>query len=81
MIKCCKVVEMDESLTYEEKPIKILDSKTRDTRRKAVKLVKVLWSNHTTEGATWEVEEEMRKRYPALFTSGISLSYGDVTFL
>lgn len=62
---------MDESLTYEERPIKILDSKTRETRRKAVKLVKVLWSNHQVEGATWEVEDEMRNKYPELFQSGI----------
>ncbi|XP_019179560.1 PREDICTED: uncharacterized protein LOC109174769 isoform X2 [Ipomoea nil] len=62
-----EVVEIDESLTYEEKPVKILDTKTRETRRKVVKLVKVLWSNHLTEEVTWEVEDDMRNRYPTLF--------------
>ncbi|XP_031097053.1 uncharacterized protein LOC116001307 [Ipomoea triloba] len=62
-----KIVEMDESLTYEEKPIKILDTKTRETRRKVVKLVKALWLNHLTEEATWEVDDDMRNRYPTLF--------------
>ncbi|XP_031121067.1 uncharacterized protein LOC116024312 [Ipomoea triloba] len=65
-----EVVEMDESLSYEEKPVKILDSKTRDTRKKSIRLVKVLWSNHLAEEATWEVEEDMRNRYPDLFASG-----------
>ena len=58
---------MDESLTYEERPVKILDSKVRQTRRKGVKIVKVLWSNQKSEEATWEAEDEMRQKYPELF--------------
>ncbi|XP_057250716.1 uncharacterized protein LOC130591418 [Beta vulgaris subsp. vulgaris] len=60
-------IELDETLTYEERPIKILDSKVRTTRNKDVKLLKVLWSNHKTEEATWEAEDEMRRKYPELF--------------
>ncbi|XP_048494592.2 uncharacterized protein LOC125494812 [Beta vulgaris subsp. vulgaris] len=60
-------IELDETLTYEERPIKILDSKVRSTRNKDVKLLKVLWSNHKTEEATWEAEDEMRRKYPELF--------------
>lgn len=67
-----EVVEIDESLTYEEKPIKILDTKTRETRRRVIKLVKVMWSNHQSEEATCEVEDDMRKRYPELFKQVIS---------
>nr|XP_021860926.1 uncharacterized protein LOC110799949 [Spinacia oleracea] len=63
-----EVVELDETLTYEEKPIKILDEKVRKTRNKEVKIVKVLWSNHQTEEATWEVEDTMKQKYPELFT-------------
>ncbi|XP_021775520.1 uncharacterized protein LOC110739373 [Chenopodium quinoa] len=40
-----KTIELDQSLTYEEKPVKILDNKVHSTRNKNVKLVKVLWSN------------------------------------
>ncbi|MEQ5154375.1 hypothetical protein ABN254_21370, partial [Providencia rettgeri] len=65
-----ETLELDEALSYEEKPVRILDSKTRETRRKAFKLVKVLWSNHGVEEATWEMEDEMRRRYPALFGLG-----------
>ncbi|XP_021863845.1 uncharacterized protein [Spinacia oleracea] len=60
-------IELDESLTSKERPIKILDTKTRSTRNKAVKLVKVLWSNQNSEEATWEAEDDMKKRYPELF--------------
>ncbi|XP_031097040.1 calcium-binding and coiled-coil domain-containing protein 2-like [Ipomoea triloba] len=58
-------LEMDDSLVYEEKPIQILDSKTRDTRRKLVKMIKVQWSNHSFEEATWELESVMREREEA----------------
>ncbi|XP_021759154.1 uncharacterized protein LOC110724064 [Chenopodium quinoa] len=62
-----EIIELDESLTYEEKPVRILDSKIKSTRNKDVKIVKVLWSNHKVEEATWEAEAEMRKEYPNLF--------------
>ncbi|WP_432805500.1 hypothetical protein [Escherichia coli] len=61
---------MDDSLTYEERPIQILDSKTRDTRRKSIKMIKVQWSNHSPDEATWESESDMMGRYPELFNSG-----------
>ncbi|WP_432804319.1 hypothetical protein [Escherichia coli] len=61
---------MDDSLTYEERPIRILDSKTRDTRRKSVKMIKVQWSNHSPDEATWELESDMMGRYPELFNLG-----------
>jgi hypothetical protein len=43
-------------LTYPEHPIKILDQKSRVTRRKMTKFFKIQWSNYTIEEATWESE-------------------------
>ena len=54
-------------MTFEERTVKILDSKVRSTRTKDVKIVNVLWSNQESEEATWEAEDEMRKKYPKLF--------------
>ena len=62
-----ETIEFDETLTFEEKPIKILDTKTRCTWNKEIKLVKILWTNQQIEEATWEIEVDMRKRYPELF--------------
>ncbi|XP_021770666.1 uncharacterized protein LOC110734829 [Chenopodium quinoa] len=50
-----ETIELDQSLIYEERPIKILDSKVHSTRKKDVKIVKVLWSNQETEEATWKL--------------------------
>ncbi|XP_059288234.1 uncharacterized protein LOC132041544 [Lycium ferocissimum] len=63
----CEEVEMDESLSYEEEPVQILDRQVRRLRTKDVASVKVLWQNHNTEEATCKSEENMKKRYPQLF--------------
>ncbi|XP_071917037.1 uncharacterized protein [Coffea arabica] len=61
-------IEIDETLTYEEKPVELLDRKMKELRNKRIPLVKVLWRNHGIEEATWEVEEAIREKYPNLLT-------------
>ena len=66
-------LDVDPKLTYEERPVKILDRKDKVLRNKVVPLVKVvllakvLWRNQTVEEATWETETNMRKKYPKFF--------------
>ncbi|XP_027158304.1 uncharacterized protein LOC113759925 [Coffea eugenioides] len=60
-------IEIDEALTYEERPVKLLDRKVKELRNKRIPLVKVLWKNHGVEEVTWEVEEEIQKKYLDLF--------------
>ncbi|XP_057543260.1 uncharacterized protein LOC130821489 [Amaranthus tricolor] len=55
-----ETIGLDETLTFEEKTIKILDTKTRCTRNKEIKFVKILWTNQQTEEATWETEVDMK---------------------
>jgi hypothetical protein len=56
-------------LTYTEYPIKILDTLTRVTRNKVIKMCKVQWSHHGEDEAAWETEEEFRIEFPHLFPS------------
>ena len=60
-------LDVDPKLTYEERPVKILDRKDKVLRNNIMSLVRVLWRNHVVEEATWETEEDMRKKYPELF--------------
>jgi hypothetical protein len=71
--KCLRVPEeqlpMEElsvqgDLTYTEYPIKILDTLTRVTRNKVIKMCKVQWSHHGEDEAAWEREEELRIDFP-----------------
>ncbi|XP_027127777.1 uncharacterized protein [Coffea arabica] len=74
-------IEIDEALTYEEKLIKLLDRKMKELRNKQIPLVKVLWRNHGLEEATWDVEEEIRGKYPDLFPNQGLLSKEFSSFL
>ena len=62
-----QTVELSEDLIYEEYPMAILDRQVRQLCTKDIPMVKVLWSNHTTEDCTWETEALMREAYPYLF--------------
>lgn len=68
-------VALDQDLSYEEEPIVILDRQARQLRSKRIDLVKVQWSHRPVEEATWEVESDMRRRYPHLFDSPGTLLY------
>ena len=73
-------LQIQENLSYEEIPIKILDRKEQVLRTKTIPIVKVLWRNHSTEEATWEAEEEMRQKYPNLFVDGMCTIFEDENF-
>ena len=60
-------LEINPDLTYEEEPVTILNWKDKVLRNKTVRLVKVLWRNHSVEEATWETEDRIREMYPRLF--------------
>nr|XP_027062812.1 uncharacterized protein LOC113689206 [Coffea arabica] len=75
-------IEIDEALTYEERPVRVLDRKVKELKNKQIPLVKILWKNHGVEEATWEMEEEMRKKYPGLFNdSGGTVDVGPLVRL
>ena len=61
-------IELAKDLTYEEKPIRILDQTERVTRSKEIRFYKVQWEHHTEEEATWEREEFLGTAYPEWFS-------------
>ena len=58
---------MDQDLSYEERPVQLLDRKDKVLRNKTIPLVKVLWKNSKSEEATWELEADMKEKYPEHF--------------
>ena len=69
-------LQLREDLTYEEQPVRIVDKKEQELSRHTIQYVKVQWSNHIKREATWELEEEMREKYPYLFEESIMSSFG-----
>src|SRR3989337_1448210 len=49
-------LELAKDLTYEEKPLRILEEMDRVTHSKTIKFYKVQWEHHTEDEATWEKE-------------------------
>ena len=61
-------IELAKDLTYEERPVRILDQMERVTRSKARKFYKVQWEHHTEAESTWEREEFLKAHYPEWFS-------------
>jgi hypothetical protein len=64
-----------EDLTYQEYPVKLLETSERVTRNKKIWMCKVQWSHHTEEEGTWEREEELKAKFLNFF-AGLSESRG-----
>ncbi|KAL8119581.1 hypothetical protein AgCh_016907 [Apium graveolens] len=61
-------IELQADLLYVESPTEILEEREKVLRNKVVKLVRVLWRNPRVEESTWELESDMREKYPHLFS-------------
>ena len=59
-------IDVDDKMSYVEKPVRIEDRRDRVLRNETTPMVKVDWQHHGIEGATWESEEAMRHQHPHL---------------
>ena len=60
-------ITVDTDGTFEEGPVRILDSRDQVLRHKTMRLVKVMWQHLGVEEATWEREDTMLTIYHFLF--------------
>jgi hypothetical protein len=86
--KCLRVPEKQfpiedldakEDLSYQEYPVKIVETSKRVTRNKRIKMCKVQWSHHTEKEATCVREEEFEAEFLNFF-SDPSESWGRDSF-
>jgi hypothetical protein len=62
-------LEVQEDLTYIEKPTQILETADWVTRRSTIRMCKVKWGHHSEEEANWKREDGLKAKYPELFSS------------
>ena len=62
-------VAVNDSLSYEDVLVEILDCEVTMLINKEFTSVKVLQRSQSIEGATWEAEVVMKAKYPHLFPS------------
>ena len=60
-------IKLQSKLTYEEKPIQVLEGMERVTQNKVIKFYKVVWNNHSEQDATWEREDYVCEVYPEFY--------------
>jgi hypothetical protein len=66
-----QTVAIEPDLSYAEHPIRILDTKERNTRRAMIKMYKIQWNHHTEEEATWETEAYLQKHFPGFLNDNL----------
>jgi len=74
--KCLRVLEeqvetrglkLQSDLSYEEKPVQVLDVKERVTRGRVIKLFRVFWNRQSERDATREREDYLKVTYPSFY--------------
>ena len=61
-------IELKSDLTFEEKPVRVIDTRERVTQSRVVKFYKVMWSNQGSErDATWEREHYLMDGYKEFY--------------
>ncbi|GKG37461.1 hypothetical protein Tco_0447634, partial [Tanacetum coccineum] len=53
---------------YANEPIEIMDREVKRLRQSRVPLVKVRWNSRRGPEFTWEREDQIKKKYPHLFS-------------
>ena len=60
-------LQVNETLHFVEKHVEIMDRQTKQLRRSRIPIVKVRWEGKRGAEFTWELESDMKAKYPQLF--------------
>ena len=60
-------IKLQSDLTYEEKPIWVLEEMERVTQSKVIKFYMEVWNNHSEQDAMWKQEDYLCEVYPAFY--------------
>ncbi|GKA54273.1 putative reverse transcriptase domain-containing protein [Tanacetum coccineum] len=60
---------LDEKLNFIEEPMEIMDREVKQLRQSSIPLVKVRWNSKKGPEYTWEREDQIRAKYPYLFSN------------
>ncbi|KAK2374394.1 hypothetical protein QL285_075360 [Trifolium repens] len=61
-------IDLQPDLTYQPDPVRIVERDAKILRNKRIPVVKVEWAQSPDGEFTWELESDMRKSYPYLFS-------------
>ncbi|GKA92549.1 putative reverse transcriptase domain-containing protein [Tanacetum coccineum] len=65
-------IQVDAKLNFVEEPVEILEREIKKLKRSRIPIVKVRWNSKRGPEFTWEREDQMKLKYPHLFSSSTS---------
>ncbi|GKC18678.1 putative reverse transcriptase domain-containing protein [Tanacetum coccineum] len=61
-------IRVDAKLNFVEEPVEILEREFKKLKRSRIAIVKVRWNSKRGPEFTWEREDQMKLKYPHLFS-------------
>ncbi|GJS63062.1 putative reverse transcriptase domain-containing protein [Tanacetum coccineum] len=65
---------LDDKLNFVEKPMEIMDQEVKQLKQSRIPIIKVRWNSKRGPEFTWEREDQIRAKYPHLFSNTTSAS-------
>ncbi|GKB02005.1 putative reverse transcriptase domain-containing protein [Tanacetum coccineum] len=62
-------LRLDDKLNFVEEPVEIMDRKVKQLKQSCIPIVKVRWNSKRGPEFTWEREDQIRAKYPHLFSN------------
>ncbi|GJQ96766.1 putative reverse transcriptase domain-containing protein [Tanacetum coccineum] len=64
-----KELRLDDKLNFVEEPVEIIDREVKQLKQSRIPIVKVRWNSKRGPEFTWEREDQIRAKYPHLFSN------------
>ncbi|GKA07075.1 putative reverse transcriptase domain-containing protein [Tanacetum coccineum] len=62
-------IKLDDKLHFIEEPVEVMDREVKRLKQSRIPIIKVRWNSRRGPEYTWEREDQMKSKYPHLFTS------------
>nr|GEZ58924.1 RNA-directed DNA polymerase, eukaryota, reverse transcriptase zinc-binding domain protein [Tanacetum cinerariifolium] len=62
-------IQLDDKLHMIKEPVEVVDREVKQLRKSRIPIVKVSWNSQRGPKYTWECEDQIKKKYPHIFTS------------
>ncbi|GKD00202.1 hypothetical protein Tco_1170476, partial [Tanacetum coccineum] len=62
-------IQIDDKIYFIEEPVEIMDHEVKGLKQSRILIVKVRWNSRRGPEFTCEHEDQIRKRYPHLFSN------------
>ncbi|GKB40068.1 hypothetical protein Tco_0885010 [Tanacetum coccineum] len=64
-----KELRLDDKLNFVEDPVEIMDREVKQLKQSQIPIIKVRWNSKRGPEFTWECENQIRAKYPHLFSN------------